>query len=42
MDPVAVLVDFDGTLVRIEAPWEEARVEAKKRGLPESALIPAH
>jgi phosphoglycolate phosphatase-like HAD superfamily hydrolase len=28
------LVDFDGTLARIELPWEEARAEARRRGLP--------
>lgn len=28
------LVDFDGTLARIELPWELARDEARRRGLP--------
>ncbi len=36
MDASVLLVDFDGTLVHIEAPWAEARAEAKRRGLPES------
>ena len=28
------LVDFDGTLARIHLPWEAAREEAARRGLP--------
>jgi len=36
MRPSALLVDFDGTLVHIDAEWHEARAEAERRGLPAS------